>query len=64
MPSEDQREQLRSVLHQYIAEEALDYTVSVLRVAPSDSLDGRGRSPLTGTSPASVHESRHQFDRS
>ena len=34
----------------------------VLPVAPSDSADGRGRSPLTGTSADSAHESRHQLD--
>lgn len=29
---------------------------------PSDSADGRGRSPLTGTSEESAHQSRHQTD--
>src|SRR5690349_20964211 len=36
----------------------------VLKVAPSDSLDGRGRSAVSGTSPDSAHESRHQLDGS
>ncbi len=36
--------------------------VSVIPVAPTDSLDGRGRSPVTGTSADSAHESRHQLD--
>jgi hypothetical protein len=43
---------------------SLECDVSVLEVAPSDSLDGRGRSPVTGTSSDSAHESRHQLDRS
>jgi hypothetical protein len=36
--------------------------VGVLPVAPSDADDGRGRSPLTGTSADSAHESKHQTD--
>jgi hypothetical protein len=28
----------------------------------SDSADGRGRSPVTGTSADSAHQSRHQTD--
>ncbi len=64
VPSEDQREQLDSLLRQCVPAASLDCTVSVLKVAPTDSLDGRGRSPLTGTSTDSAHESRHQLDRS
>jgi len=30
---------------------------------PSDSADGRGRSPVTGTSEESAHQSRHQTDQ-
>ena len=40
----------------------LDCAVGVGDVAPSDSPDGRGRSPITGTSADSAHESRHQRD--
>ena len=40
----------------------LQIAVTVLPVPPSDSQDGRGRSPLTGTSADSAHESRHQRD--
>lgn len=43
---------------------SLECDVLVLTVAPRDSLDGRGRSPVTSTSPDSAHESRHQLDRS
>ncbi|HEY6983044.1 hypothetical protein [Reyranella sp.] len=38
--------------------------VGVLPTAATDSLDGRGRSPVTGTSADSAHESRHQLDKS
>jgi hypothetical protein len=37
--------------------------VGVMAALPSDSLDGRGRSPATGTSADSAHESRHQLDK-
>ena len=40
----------------------LQIAVAVVPVAPGDSQDGRGRSPLTGTSTDSAHESRHQRD--
>jgi len=39
------------------------HSIEVLvRVAPIDSDDGRGRSPLTGTSAESAHQSRRQTD--
>ena len=65
VPSTDQQEQMM-VLLSHCADQglSLECDVSVLKVAPSDSLDGRGRSPVTGTSPDSAHESRHQLDRS
>jgi hypothetical protein len=37
--------------------------VRVRAVPQSDSPDGRGRSPVTGTSADSAHESRHQLDK-
>jgi hypothetical protein len=40
----------------------LDCEIAVRELAGSDSLDGRGPSPLTGTSADSAHESRHQLD--
>ncbi len=36
--------------------------LAVREVPPSDSADGRGRSPLTGTSEESAHQSRRQSD--
>ena len=36
--------------------------IAVRRVAPIDSTDGRGRSPVTGTSAESAHQSRRQTD--
>jgi hypothetical protein len=62
--STDQQEQLATLLRQCVDEGlSLECDVSVLKTAPSDSLDGRGRSPVTGTSADSAHESRHQLDR-
>jgi osmotically-inducible protein OsmY len=40
----------------------LQIAVTVVPVAPGDSRDERGRSPLSGTSADSAHESRHQRD--
>src|SRR5690348_2186954 len=65
LPSTDQQEQKR-VLPSHSTDQrlSLECDVSVLKVPPSDSSDGSGRSPVTGTSPDSAHESRHQLDRS
>lgn len=65
VPSADQQEQV-AVLLRHCADQGIsvEAEVSVLAVAPTDSLDGRGRSPVTGTSADSAHESRHQLDRS
>jgi len=61
----DQQAQV-AVLLRHCADQGIsvEAEVSVLAVAPTDSLDGRGRSPVTGTSADSAHESRHQLDRS
>ena len=65
VPSADQQAQV-AVLLRHCADQGIsvEAEVSVLAVAPTDSLDGRGRSPVTGTSADSAHESRHQLDRS
>jgi hypothetical protein len=64
VPSTQQQERMMSVLHQCVDRTTLlECDVIVRDVAPTDSLDGRGRSPLTGTSSDSAHESRHQLDR-
>jgi hypothetical protein len=64
VPSAEQKEQIARLLHQCLAKRAsLEFDVSIKEVAPSDSLDGRGRSPVTGTSADSAHESRRQLDR-
>lgn len=57
VPSEDQRQRALAALVG-----AHDLQIAVLPVAPSDSGDGRGRSPLTGTSADSAHYSRRQTD--
>ena len=36
--------------------------IAVRPVPPPDSADGRGRSPVTGTSAESAHQSRRQTD--
>jgi hypothetical protein len=64
VPSLDELERLASLLQRSVDQTTpLSCEVSVLPVAPSDSEDGRGRSPITGTSADSAHESRHQLDR-
>jgi hypothetical protein len=65
VPSADQQEQV-ALLLRHCADQgvSVECDVSVLAVPPSDSTDGRGRSPVTGTSADSAVESRHQLDRS
>ncbi|SKA20332.1 hypothetical protein SAMN02745126_04110 [Enhydrobacter aerosaccus] len=63
--SEDALRRLQSVLAEgRFGTRPVDCQVGVLATVPSDSLDGRGRSPVTGTSADSAHESRHQLDKS
>ncbi|MDP1965682.1 MAG: BON domain-containing protein [Reyranella sp.] len=57
VPTEDERQKAIDAL---IGAHTLD--ISVRPAAPSDSLDGRGRSPTTGTSAESAHQSRYQTD--
>jgi hypothetical protein len=64
VPSEDQRSTLERLLKDRVANLAkIEYEMNVIPVAASDSVDGKGRSPLTGTSEGSAHESDHQLDR-
>lgn len=64
LPSPEQREMLIAALSTPPAGVvSLDCEVGLRKVPPSDSSDGRGRSPVTGTSADSAHESRHQLDR-
>ena len=42
---------------------ALNCDVDLPKVPPSDMSDSRGRSPVTGTSAGSAHQSRHQLNR-
>lgn len=57
VPSEEQRQRAMDAL---IGAHTLE--IAVHPVAPSDSDDGRGRSPITGTSAESAHQSRRQTD--
>jgi hypothetical protein len=64
VPSADQQEKLVRLLNTPpVGAASLDCQVRLLEVHPSDTSDGRGRSPVTGTSADSAHESRHQLDR-
>jgi len=63
VPSAEQQERTAGVLRRCVDRSTpLECEVGVRDMAPSDSLDGRGRSPITGTSADSAHESRHQRD--
>ena len=63
-PSSDQQTRVAGIVGQCLEPGTpLECDVGVREVAPSDSAGGRGRSPLTGTSADSAHESRHQLDR-
>lgn len=57
VPSEEQRQRAIDALLG-----AHELQITVRPVAPSDSEDGRGRSPVTGTSAESAHQSRRQTD--
>ena len=58
VPNEEQRQRAIDALIG-----AHELQIAVRPVAPSDSDDGRGRSPVTGTSAESAHQSRRS-DRS
>jgi hypothetical protein len=64
VPTDEHRARLNDVLRQCLdGNTPLDCEVGLREVAGPDTSDGRGRSPLTGTSADSAHESRHQLDR-
>ncbi|HKV13880.1 MAG TPA: hypothetical protein VJQ81_02490 [Reyranella sp.] len=62
--SDDSLQRLLAVLKGHGDARIVTCDVKVLPTVPSDSVDGRGRSPVTGTSADSAHESRHQLDKS
>ena len=57
VPNEEQRQRAIDALIG-----AHELQIAVRPVAASDSDDGRGRSPITGTSAESAHQSRRQTD--
>jgi BON domain-containing protein len=57
VPSQEQRQRAIDAL---IGVHSMEITIRP--VESSDSDDGRGRSPITGTSAESAHQSRHQTD--
>ena len=65
VPSQDALDRLNSVIAEgRFGTRPIARDVRILPTVPSDSTDGRGRSPVTGTSADSAHESRHQLDKS
>ena len=63
VPDTVQRDSLaRVVAASAVSDTTLQWDVGIAKVPPPDSADGRGRSPVTGTSADSRHESRHQMD--
>ncbi|UYN95167.1 MAG: BON domain-containing protein [Enhydrobacter sp.] len=63
VPTEEQRRQVAPVAVDAAMADRCRIDIGVRPVAPIDSGDGRGRSPATGTSADSEHESKHQTDR-
>jgi len=63
VPTDEQRRRLAPVVVNAVDAGTCRIDIGVRPVAPSDSEDGRGRSPLTGTSADSRHASKHQTDR-
>jgi hypothetical protein len=57
VPTEEQRQRAIDALIG-----AHELLIAIRPVAPTDSDDGRGRSPVTGTSAESAHQSRRQTD--
>lgn len=65
VPSQDALDRLNAVLAEgRFGTRPIARDVRILPTVPRDSTDGRGRSPVTGTSADSAHESRHQLDKS
>lgn len=64
VPDETQRRHAADILgaSQRPGTSDISSRIEIVPVTPPDSSDGRGRSPVTGTSADSAHESRHQLD--
>lgn len=64
VPDETQRRRAADILgaSQRPGTGDISSRIEIVPVAAPDSSDGRGRSPITGTSADSAHESRHQLD--
>ena len=63
VPSDEQRGLVPPAVASVVPDgKTVQIAVTVIPVPPTDSADGRGRSPLSGTSADSKHESRHQRD--
>ena len=62
VPDETQRQRIAETLAASLGPNDLSSRINIQPVTPPDSSDGRGRSPITGTSADSANESRHQLD--
>lgn len=62
VPTEEQKARIARAVGVAAGTPEAVIDVRVVPVPQSDSSDGRGRSPLTGTSAESAHHSRHQID--
>jgi len=64
VPNETQRRHAAEIVgaSQRPGTQDVSSRIEIVPVAAPDSSDGRGRSPVTGTSADSAHESRHQLD--
>jgi hypothetical protein len=64
VPSQEMLQRVRGLLSDgRFGTRPVQCEIAVRVMAPGDSLDGRGRSLVTGTSADSAHESRHQLDK-
>ena len=64
VPTRDALERVRHLLSDgRFGTRPVHCEIAIKAVPPSDTPDGRGRSPDTGTSADSAHESRHQLDK-
>ena len=64
VPNDEQRGRVPRTVAAVVPDgKTVQIAVAVIPVPPTDSADARGRSPMTGTSADSEHESRHQRDR-
>ncbi len=62
VPTDEQRRRVAPVIAHAVDTGSCRIDIGVQPTGPVDTADGRGRSPITGTSADSRHESEHQRD--